>query len=189
MIKLCLTSKNFKIFKNALRHFLWACSNGYGSLLFGLFHGLELRPNPILDMQNFNFGANNCPSHTLWPKGHIVCIRAPKILLNLSPTMRPKIQLLAQDVEFQRQERAKSDQMKRQVLIPQEKVPVIIKFKPSTFVLPPPNDFVPPKNNHSTSSRSNPESSSFLPIKNLFSLSKITPFGLEKGKRTSLDLD
>ena len=88
--------------------------------------------------------------------------------------MRPKIQLSTHDVEFQRQERAKSDQMRRQLLIPQEKVPSIIKFKPPTFIFPPPKDIVLLKNNHPTSSPSNPGSSSFFLKKNLFSLPKIT---------------
>ena len=37
--------------------------------------------------------------------------------------MRPKVQLLAHDLKFQRQERAKLNQMRRQVLIPREKIP------------------------------------------------------------------
>ena len=75
--------------------------------------------------------------------------------------------------------------MRRQLLIPHEKVPVIIKFKPSTFIFPLPQNTVPPKNNHPPS---NSGLSSFLPRKNLFSLSKTTSFGFEKGKRTHFDL-
>ena len=37
--------------------------------------------------------------------------------------MRPKVQLLAHDLKFQRQERGKLNQMRRQVLIPREKIP------------------------------------------------------------------
>ena len=50
--------------------------------------------------------------------------------------MRPKIKLLAHDVEFQLQKRTKFDQIKKQLLISQEKVYAIIKFKPPFFVLP-----------------------------------------------------
>ena len=87
-----------------------------------------------------------------------------------------------------RTSKVKSNRIRKQLLIPQEKVPTIINFKPPTFIISPPKDIVSPKNNHSTSYPSNPGSSYFLSKKNLFSLSKITPFGLEKGKITSLDL-
>ena len=114
-------------------------------------------------------------------------------MLDLFSTMRPKIQLSAHDVEFQWQERAKSDLMRRELLISQEKNHAIIKFKPPTFVLPPLKDIVPPlkdivppKNNHMTYSPRNSGSSSFLPRKNLFSLSKTTPFCLEKGNLFTL---
>ena len=167
------------LFKWIWVHFIWI-----------FIHGLGLMPNPLLDQDKFQFGTNNCPPHTFWPEGHIVCIKAPKnILLGLFSTKRPKIQLSTHDVEFQRHERAKSGQMRRQLLNPQEKFSAIIKFKPSTFVLPPSKDTVPPKNNHPTSSQSNPGSSSFFPRKNLFALSEITPFCLEKGKKTSFDLE
>ena len=107
--------------------------------------------------------------HTLWLVGHIVCIKAPKnILPGLFPTMKLKIQLSAHDVEFQRQERAKSDQITKQLLIPQEKVPTIIKFKSPTFVFPTPKGIVLPKKNHLTSLQSNLEFPSFLPKKNYF---------------------
>ena len=98
--------------------------------------------------------------------------------------MKPKIQLSAHDVEFQRQERAKSNRIKKQLLIPHEKVPAIIKFKPLTFVLSPPKDIVLSKNNHSTSPPSNLEFPFFFPQMNLFSLSKTTP--LVWGKETIL---
>ena len=78
-----------------------------------------------------------------------------------SPIMRPKVQLLAHDVEFQRQERAKSDRMRKQLLIPQGEVLGILKFKPLTFVLHPPKNTISPKNNHSTSSPTNPGLFSF----------------------------
>ena len=100
--------------------------------------------------------------------------------------MRPKIKLLAHNVELRGQERAKSNQIKKQLLISQEKVHIIIKFKPPTFVLPPPKDIVPPKNNHSTSSLSNLGFPYFLPKNNLFSLSKTTPTCLEKGNSFTL---
>ena len=64
--------------------------------------------------------------------------------------------------------------MRRQLLIPQEKVPFIINFKPPTFVFPPPKDIVLLKNNHPTSSPSNSGSSSLFLKKNLFSLPKLT---------------
>ena len=83
-------------------------------------------------------------------------------------------------MEFQQQEQVKSDQIRKQLLIPQEKVIVIVKFKPPTFVLPPSKDIVPSKNNYSISSISNLGSTSFLSKKNLFSLSKTTPTYLEK---------
>ena len=133
---------------------------------------------------NFNFGANNCPLHTLWPDGHIVYIKTPKnIILHLFPIMRPKIQLSAHDMEFQWQVQVELNQMRKQLLIPQEKVPDIIMFNPPTFVLPPPKDTVPLNNKHPTSYLSNSGSSSFFLIRNLFSLSKINPFILEKGKK------
>ena len=94
--------------------------------------------------------------------------------------MRPKIKFSAHDVEFLRQERAKLYQIKKQQLISQEKVTVIIKFKLPTFVLPLPKDIVPPKNNYSTSSPSNLGFYYFLPKKNLFYLSKTNPTCLEK---------
>ena len=70
--------------------------------------------------------------------------------------------------------------MRRQLLISLEKVVVILKFKPPTFVLPPPQNTAQQKSNHSSSSLSNPGSPSFFPKKNMFSLSKTTPFVLEK---------
>ena len=82
-------------------------------------------------------------------------------------------------VEFQRQERTKSNQIKKQLLNPQEKVYIIIKFKPPTFVLPTPKDIVLPKKNHPTSP-SNLGFPSFLPKKNLFPLSKTNPTCLKK---------
>ena len=94
--------------------------------------------------------------------------------------MKPKIPLPVHDVEFQQQERAKSDQIKKQLLIFQEKVPSIIKFKPQTFVFSPPKDIVFAKNNHLTSSSSNLGFPSFLPKTNLFDLSKTNPTCLEK---------
>ena len=57
----------------------------------------------------------------------------------------------------------------------QEKVPDIVKFKSPTFVLSLSKDIVLPKNNHSISPPSNLDFPSFLPKKNLFSLSKTTP--------------
>ena len=68
-----------------------------------------------------------------------------------------------------------------QLLIPQEKDSTIIKFKPLTFVLPTPKDFVLPKKNHMTSPSSNLGFPYFLSKKNLFSLSKTNPTCLEKG--------
>ena len=75
-----------------------------GPFLYGLlFMGLGLGLTHYTIMPNFNFSANNCPPHTLWPEGHIVCFKTLKnIILGLFPTMRPKIQLSAHDVEFQR---------------------------------------------------------------------------------------
>ena len=66
------------------------------------------------------------------------------------------------------------------------KTSVSIKFKPQTFVLPPPKDIVPQNNNHSTSSPSNFGFLFFLPKKNLFSLSKTIPTCLEKGNSFTL---
>ena len=71
--------------------------------------------------------------------------------------------------------------MRRQLLIPQGKIPAIIKFKPLTFILPPPKDIVPLRNNHLTSSLRNSRSSPFLPKNNFFSLSKTTSFCSKKG--------
>ena len=76
-----------------------------------------------------------------------------------------------------------------QLLISQEKVPAIIKFKPSTFVLyapkdfvlPTPKDFVLPKKNHPTSLPSNLGFCYFLLKKKLFSLSKTNLTCSEKG--------
>ena len=76
--------------------------------------------------------------------------------------------------------------MRRQLLIPQGKVPAILKFKPPTFTFLPLQNIVPPKNNRPPS---NSRSSSFLLKKNLFSLFKTTPFGLEKGKITFFYLE
>ena len=112
----------------------------------------------------------------------LYALKPQNILLGLFPTMRLKIQLSAHDVEFQRLEQAKADQMRRQLLIPQEKIPSILKFKSPTFIFPPLKDIVPPKNNHLPYSLSILGSFSFVPQKNLFSFSKTTPFGLERGK-------
>ena len=62
-----------------------------------------------------------------------------------------------------------------QLLILQEKVPIIIKFKPQTFVLPTPKEFVLRKKNHPTSPPSNLGFPSFFPKKNSSSLSKTKP--------------
>ena len=78
------------------------------------------------------------------------------------------------------QERAKSDRIKNQLLVPQEKVPAIIKFKPQTFVLSTLKDIVLPKKKHPTSRPSNLGFYSFLPKKNLFFLSKTTPTNFDK---------
>ena len=69
-----------------------------------------------------------------------------------------------------------------QLLILQEKVPVIIKFKLQNFVLPTPKEFVLRKKNHSTFPPSNLGFPSFLPKKNSSSHSKTnSTFFLEKG--------
>ena len=68
-----------------------------------LFMGLGLGLTQYWIRLNFNLSANNCPPHTLWLAGHIVCIKAQKKkkkknLLGLFPTMRAKIKLSAHDV-------------------------------------------------------------------------------------------
>ena len=73
-----------------------------------------------------------------------------------------------------------SRMLMKQLLIPQEKILATIKFKPPTFVIPPPKDIVLLKNNYSISPLSNLGFPSFLPKKNLF-FSKTTPMCLEKG--------
>ena len=78
LIKLRLTSKNFKNFINTHGLLLWACTNGYGPLPRLLFIGLGLSLTYYWIRPNFNMGANNCPPHTLWPEGNIACIKAQK---------------------------------------------------------------------------------------------------------------
>ena len=73
--------------------------------------------------------------------------------------------------------------MRRQLLIPQVKVSTTLKFKRPTFIFPPPN---PQRIIIFLLLQANPKLSYFFPIKNLFSLSKETPFGLEKGNIFSL---
>ena len=77
-------------------------------------------------------------------------------------------------MEFQQQERAKSDRMRRQLLISQEKVPATIKFKPPTLVFPPPKNIAPQESNYSSFSSRNqgPSYLSFFFRMNPFSLSK-----------------
>ena len=95
--------------------------------------------------------------------------------------MRPKVHLSAHDLKFQRQERAKLDQMRRQVLIPREKIPSL-----SSSNLPPSSFFhkrilhnkrviihllfQPTKGHHIS-----------LSFPKRIYYSKTTPFGLEKG--------
>ena len=83
-------------------------------------------------------------------------------------------------MEFQQQKQAKSDRIKNQLLIPQGKVLITIKFKSQTFVLPTPKDFVLPKKSQLNSPPSNLEFPYFLPKKNLFYHSKTNPTCLEK---------
>ena len=110
--------------------------------LFGQFH-YHFGPK-------FIFSVNNCPSHTIWPMGHVVCIKTLKgIFWGLFLTMKSKIKLSTHDVEFQRQERTKSNQM-RQLLIPRGKVPSIFIFKSPTFVLPPPKNISKEKISYSS---------------------------------------
>ena len=60
LIKLCLTSKKFKIFINTLRLLLWACTNGSKPFSFGLlFMGVGLGLTYYWIKPNFNLGANN----------------------------------------------------------------------------------------------------------------------------------
>ena len=125
------------------------------------------------------------------PTARLFVLKPPKIFfLGLSPTMRPKVLLSVHDLKFRRQERAKLDRMRRQLLIPLKKVPTILKFNSLTFVFPPPKNTTQQKSNHSYFSPSNPGSPYFslFPRKNLFSPSKTTHLGLEKGKRTPFDL-
>ena len=61
-----------------------------------LLMSLGLGLNQYWVRPNFNLGASNCPPHTLWPEGHIVCIKVSKKKTNLKPifNMRPKVSSL-----------------------------------------------------------------------------------------------
>ena len=58
-----VSSKNFKNFKITLGLSLLACTNGYELELsiWTFIHGLELRPNPLLDQAKFHFGCKQLP--------------------------------------------------------------------------------------------------------------------------------
>ena len=65
--------------------------------------GLGLDPNPLLDQAKFQFGCKQLPPHIhCGPRAILYILKPKNILVGLFPIMRPKIQLLAHDVEFQR---------------------------------------------------------------------------------------
>ena len=98
----------------------WALLDRVGLQRFRLGISIQLIAQPFWSKKLFNYhlgpkkkiSCEQLPSHTIWPIGHVVCIKTPKgILLGLFPTIKPKIQLSAHDVEFQRQKRTKSDRI------------------------------------------------------------------------------
>ena len=64
-----------------------------------------------------------------------------KALFSLNSTMRPKVQFTPFDVDYQQEERAKTqgqlDELKKPKVIPREKPPASFSFKPGIFYLPP----------------------------------------------------
>ena len=76
--------------------------------------------------KKFIFSLNNYPPHTIWPMSH-VCMKKTFIcqrlfsLFSLHSTMGPKVQLTHLDVDYQREEQAKTrarlDELKKPKVI------------------------------------------------------------------------
>ena len=79
---------------------------------FGPFHyllGRIIIQTPFgWAQKKFIFNVNNCPSHTIWPIGHVCMTKLLYVkgspLFSHYSTMRPKVQLTPLDVDYQRQE-------------------------------------------------------------------------------------
>ena len=118
-----LTLKNLKISK-----ILWTSSMGLYKWIWALFfwtfiHGLGLRPNSLLDQAKISIWVQTIAPHIHCGQWVILYVLKPhkNILLVLFPIMKLKIHLSSHDVEFQRQERAKLDRIKKQLLILKKK--------------------------------------------------------------------
>ena len=72
-------------------------------------------------------------------KKAFICQRFSSLFSNHS-IMRPEVQLTRLDVDYQREEQAKTrdglEELKKPKVIPQEKPPANFSFKPATFDIP-----------------------------------------------------
>ena len=131
-------------------------------------------------------GASNCPSYTLCPEGHILCIKGLKnILFGLifnhetqNSTLNPLCEVpTARMSQVGSNEKVTIDSPRERSCHPQVQT-FDVRYSST-------KEYYTTKNNYWSSCSSNPMSFSFsfFSRKNMFSLSKTTPFGLKKKKK------